>query len=58
MKAYLTSDPENKAEHYDVERGNSQQRDTRSDPAIKFATNIAAESLKEGNDGSMNLWLG
>ena len=52
MKAYLTSDPENKAEHYDVERGNSQQRDTRSDPAIKFATNITAESLKEGNDGS------
>ena len=51
MKAWLTKDPTNEAEHFDVERGATQKRDTRSDPAIKFATNIATESLKEGNDG-------
>ena len=56
MRAWLTKDPKNEAEHYDVERGTLHQRDTRSDPAIKFATNIAAESLKEGNDGQFR-WL-
>ena len=49
MKAWLTMDSANEAEHFDIERGATLHRDTRSDPAIKFATNIAAESLKEGN---------
>ena len=49
-------DPANEAEHFDIERGASQQRDTRSDPAAKFAGNIASESLKEGNEGQY-LWL-
>ena len=56
MRAYLTSDPDNKEEHYDVERGATFKRDTRSDPSVKFATNIAAESLKEGNSG-FNNWV-
>ena len=54
MKAYLTNDPDNKEEHYDVERGAIQQRDSRSDPSLKFATNIADESLKVGNRGGSN----
>ena len=57
MKAYLHKDKDDESKHIDVERGATQKRDTRSDPAIKFASNIAAESLKEGNDGRY-LWLG
>ena len=49
-------DKDDEAKHIDVERGATQQRDTRSDPSIKFAGNIAAESLKEGNDGRYQ-WL-
>ena len=54
MRAFLTIDPDNKEEHFDVERATVQKRDTRSDPAIKFAANIAANSLKEGNEGRLN----
>ena len=54
MRAFLTIDPDNKEEHFDVERATVQKRDTRSDPAIKFAANIAANSLKEGNEGRYN----
>ena len=55
MRTYLTIDPKNEAEHFDVERGATQHRDTRSDPAVRFATNIASESLKEGNVGRVNM---
>ena len=56
MKAFSTVDPENVEEHFDVERCDTHHRDNRSDPANKFASNIAAESLKLGNDGKWN-WL-
>ena len=48
MKAFLTSDPLNHEEFYDVERGTIQQRDRRSDPDLKFASNIAGESIVGG----------
>ena len=54
MKAHLTMDPENKEEQFDIERGSTHHRDGRSDPAIKFATNIASESIKTGNRGVPN----
>ena len=56
MKAYLHKDKDDESKHIDVERGATQKRDTRSDPSIKFAGNIASESLKEGNDGRYE-WL-
>ena len=55
MNGYLTLEPDNKDEHFDLERAASHFRDARSDPAIKYATNIAAESLKAGNLGRPNM---
>ena len=51
MSAFLTIDPDNKEEHFDVERATVQKRDTRSDADVRYAMNIAANSLKEGNKG-------
>ena len=55
MKAFSTVDPENVEEHFDVERCDTHHRDNRSDPANKFASNIANDSLKIGNIGFPNI---
>ena len=50
----MTIDPDNQEEHFDVERATVQKRDTRSDADVRYAMNIAANSLKEGNEGRYN----
>ena len=54
MRAYLTEEPDNQEEHFDVERASVQKRDTRSDADVRYAMNIAANSLKEGNKNEFN----
>ena len=56
MEASLTSDPDNKNEKFRVERAETHHRKLRSDPATKFALDIAAKSLKKGNPKGRN-WL-
>ena len=58
MIAILTYDIENKNEEYIVERAETHHRSKRSDPAGKFSTNIAAESLKDGNKNGYINYLG
>ena len=49
---YQTTDPANEEEHFEFAEGSTQERE-RSDPS-RFINNIAAESLKHGNDGQFN----
>mgnify|MGYP000067639644 CR=1 FL=1 len=51
-KVYQTTDPANKEEHYEFAEATSHERE-RSDPS-RFATNIADQALKQGNDGEYN----
>ena len=51
-KVYQTTDPANEEEHFEFAEGSTQERE-RSDPS-RFIKNIAAESLKHGNDGQFN----
>ena len=47
---FLSTQPDNIDERYEFAEESSQKRDFRSDPS-RFATNIATESLKHGNNG-------
>ena len=51
-KVYQATDPANEEEHFEFAEGTTQERE-RSDPS-RFINNIAAESLKHGNDGQFN----
>jgi hypothetical protein len=51
-KVYQTTDPANEEEQFEFAEGTAQERE-RSDPS-RFIVNIAAESLKHGNNGEFN----
>ena len=51
-KVFQSTDPANEEEHFEFAEGTTQERE-RSDPS-RFIDNIAAESLKHGNNGELN----
>ena len=51
-RVYQTADPANKEEQYEFAEATNHERE-RSDPS-RFFTNIADESLKQGNEGEQN----
>ena len=55
-KVYQTADPANSEEQYEFAEATAHERE-RSDPS-RFITNIADQSLKQGNDGGIENKLG
>ena len=55
LSGYETIHKEDEKYHFKVVREEIQNRSGRSDPHSRFATNIAEESVKEGNVGYANM---